>query len=145
MKFSLFLVPLALGLLACSNSTAKKEKTAEDPVNREDCVEVLYFHGKQRCATCVAIEKNTRETIETQFAEELENGTLVFRTIDISDPEKASLAEQDEVSWPSLFITEWEDGESQTENLTEYAFANARTAPEVFQKGLAEKIDEFLK
>lgn len=27
-------------------------------------VEVLYFHGKQRCATCIAIEKYAREVVE---------------------------------------------------------------------------------
>jgi hypothetical protein len=33
-----------------------------------DCVEVLCFHGKQRCATCIAIERNTREVLEKEFA-----------------------------------------------------------------------------
>ena len=31
-------------------------------------VEVLYFHGKQRCATCICIEKYAREVVEKQFA-----------------------------------------------------------------------------
>ena len=55
-------------------------------MEQKDHVEVLYFHGKQRCATCMAIEKNAKEVVEVQFANELKNGTLVFRTIDISDP-----------------------------------------------------------
>ena len=29
-----------------------------------DCVEVIYFHGKQRCPTCMAIEKHAREVVE---------------------------------------------------------------------------------
>lgn len=33
-----------------------------------DCVEVLCFHGKQRCATCIATERNTREVLEKEFA-----------------------------------------------------------------------------
>lgn len=50
----------------------------------KDRVEILYFHGKQRCATCMAIEKNAQEAVESQFADELKNGTVVFKTIDIS-------------------------------------------------------------
>ena len=42
-------------------------------------VEVLYFHGKQRCATCIAIEKYAREVVEKDFANEQKN--LNFRLI----------------------------------------------------------------
>ena len=35
-----------------------------------DHVEVMYFHGKQRCATCMAIEKYAREVVEKDFANE---------------------------------------------------------------------------
>ena len=34
----------------------------------KDHVEVMYFHGKQRCVTCMAIEKNAREVVEKDFA-----------------------------------------------------------------------------
>ena len=34
-------------------------------------VEVLYFHGKQRCVTCKAIEKYTREVVYTDFADQV--------------------------------------------------------------------------
>ena len=42
-------------------------------------VEVLYFHGKQRCATCMAIEKNARNAVNTQLASELKNGKVVSK------------------------------------------------------------------
>ena len=47
-------------------------------------VEVLYFHGKQRCATCIAIEKYAREVVEKDFANEQKKGRVVFRVVDIS-------------------------------------------------------------
>lgn len=31
-------------------------------------VEVLYFHGKQRCATCRAIEKYTKDVVDNDLA-----------------------------------------------------------------------------
>ena len=108
-------------------------------------MEVLYFHGKKRCATCMAIEKNTKDVIETQFADELENGTVIFRIIDISEPENEKIADKYEVTWSSLFVSQWKDGKETYENLTEYAFANARTSPDIFKSGLTEKINELLK
>ena len=46
----------SLALVACGTST-KPESTAQ-AVPVCDCVEVLYFHGKRCCATCLAIDKN---------------------------------------------------------------------------------------
>lgn len=102
-------------------------------------MEVLYFHGKQRCATCMAIEKNAKEAVEAQFADELKNGTVVFKSIDISKAENEKIAEKYEVTWSSLFICKWKNGKETHENLTEYAFANARTAPDTFKSGVIEK------
>lgn len=81
---------ICCGLTACDNNGTKKSASTDveqaQQLEQKDHVEVLYFHGKQRCATCMAIEKNAKEVVEVQFANELKNGTLVFRTIDISDP-----------------------------------------------------------
>lgn len=128
-------------LLGCGGRTA----TNREPVPDErDRVEVLYFHGKQRCATCTAIEKNARETVETLFADEAEGGAVVFRSVDISAPENERLAEAYQVAWSSLFVSRWRDGRETRENLTEFAFGNARTAPDAFRSGLARKIEDAL-
>lgn len=144
MKKLLVLLTLTLGLVACGNGNAKSKKSAT-PENTKDRTEVLYFHGKQRCATCMAIEQNTRAVVEEQFADELKNGTLVFRIIDISEPENEAIADKYEVTWSSLIVSRWQGGKESAENLTEYAFANARTAPETFREGLAAKIRELQK
>lgn len=44
--------------------------------NLRDRVEVLYFHGKQRCATCMAIEQQAREVVEKDFANEQKSGKI---------------------------------------------------------------------
>lgn len=140
---------MCIGLTACGNGNVKKngtmnvEQTASQEVN--DHVEILYFHGKQRCATCMAIEKNAKEVIEAQFAEEIKNGTVVFKTIDISQPENGMIVEKYEVTWSSLFISKWKDGEEVYENLTKYAFANARNNPDAFKNEISSKIRTALE
>lgn len=139
------LLMLCLGLFACCNGNTKSKKAETKTANKKDCVEVLYFHGKQRCATCMAIEKNATEAIETQFADELKNGTVVFKTMDISLPENEAVADKYEVTWSSLVLCKWKDGKETYENLTEYAFANARNAPDTFRSGVIEKVGAMLK
>lgn len=135
---------LCLGVLACGNGDPKAQKgNAQE--NTKDRIEVLYFHGKQRCATCTAIEQRTKETLEGQFDDELKNGTIVFRVIDISQPENEALANKYQVTWSSLFVCRWKEGKETPENLTEFAFGNARTAPEAFKSGLASRIRELQK
>lgn len=43
------------------------------------------------------------------------------------------------------FRCKWKDGKETYENLTEYAFANARTAPDTFKNGITEKVRTLLK
>ena len=140
---------ICLGLSACGSNDAKKDSTTNVEQTQlqetKDRVEILYFHGKQRCATCMAIEKNAKEALEAQFADELKNGTVVFKTIDISKAENEKIAKKYEVTWSSLFVSKWKDGKETYENLTEYAFANARTAPDTFKNGVIEKVKTLLK
>ena len=135
------LFALTIGLMSCGNG----DNTANAKSPDTDRVEVIYFHGKQRCATCMAIEKYTNEVVNTLFANELENGTVVFKTVDISTPEGEKIADKYEVTWSSLFVNKWKGGEESRNNLTEFGFGNARKNPDGFKKGLADKIRQSLK
>ncbi len=132
---------LMIGLMSCGSG----ENTASAKSTQKDRVEVIYFHGKQRCATCMAIEKNTREVINSLFAKELKNGKVVFKIVDISTPEGEKIADRYEVTWSSLFVNKWKGGKETRNNMTEFAFGNARKNPDAFKKGLANKIHQSRK
>ena len=142
MKKFLFLLTLLAGAVSCSGGGSSTAQAAE-PV--KDHVEVIYFHGKQRCATCMAIEKEAKALVENRFAEEVKKGKVVFRVIDISDSKNEKMADSYEVSWSSLYVTGFKGGKEKRENLTQFGFGNARSNPERFWKGLAEKINAALK
>ena len=129
----ILLLTMCLSLFACGNKNTKGSK-AQEQQPPKDHVEVLYFHGKQRCITCAAIEKNTKE-----------DGSLVFKSIDISQSENEEIINKYEVTWSSLFITKWKNGKDSTENLTEYAFAKALSAPDTFKANVTQKIRQLLK
>lgn len=142
MKKVLLMFVLCIGAAACGNGNAKYESKAEKQV-KNDVVEVLYFHGKQRCATCVAIENNTKELVESTFADKLKSGKLVFKSVDITKEE--TLADKYEVGWSSLFIVDYDmNGNEIAKNMTEFAFSNARTYPDNFKKVVTEQINTML-
>ena len=144
MKRTLVLMTVSLILLACgekSNAVTVKEQSGQV----KDFVEVLYFHGKQRCVTCRSIEQNTKELLKSKFQRQMKVGKVVYRVIDISKKENARIAEKHEVSWSSLFLVQHKKGKEKAEKLTEFAFGHSRTQPEAFKRSIAEKINQALK
>lgn len=147
MKKIVLMAVACLTLASCGMGT-KNESSAqvtEVGVPAHDCVEVLYFHGKQRCATCMAIEKNASEAVLKEFAEEIKKGDVVFRVIDIPKEENEAIAEKYEVTWSSLFVVGHKDGKESVENMTDFAFKNARQSPEEFKSGVVATVREMLK
>lgn len=138
----LVLIALCLGMTACSNSGESRQPEAAKA--KGDVVEVLYFHGKQRCATCIAIEKYTKDLLAAQYGAQQRDSMLVFRNVDLT--EEKQLADKYEVTWSSLVVVDHNaDGSEKPVNMTEFAFRNARKSPDKFKAGLARQIDEMLK
>ena len=114
MKRTLVLMMVSFILLACGEkSNAVTAKAQSGQVN--DFVEILYFHGKQRCMTCRSIEQNTKELLESMFQRQMKEGKVVFRVIDISKKENARIAEKYEVTWSSLFLVQHKNGKEKAE------------------------------
>lgn len=82
------------------------------------------------------------EVIESEFAAQLADSTLVLRIVDITD--NGELADRYEVTWSSLLVNRHDDGQESVNDLTQFAFANARTNPEKFKAGLKAEIEKFL-
>ncbi|MEG0456404.1 MAG: nitrophenyl compound nitroreductase subunit ArsF family protein [Bacteroides sp.] len=144
MKKFLFVLLAIIGLTSCGNNQKSNAHTAI-PTAQKEYVEVLYFHGKQRCVTCNAIEKLTGEVMEKDFAKQVENGKVVFKVIDISTGEGEKIADKYEVTWSSLYINQWKDGKETQNNMTDFGFSYAKDSPDTFKSEIKKKIEELLK
>lgn len=144
MKKVLFILMAIVALTSCGNNQTANAQTSSKATQKE-YVEVLYFHGKQRCVTCNAIEKLTKEVIDKDFAQQLKDGKIIFKVIDISTKEGEKIADKYEVTWSSLYINKWKDGKEVKNNMTDFGFSYAKSSPDVFKAGAKKKIDELLK
>lgn len=129
---------------ACGGKT-ENGNVKETTVAAKNYVEVIYFHGKQRCATCRAIEQVTREVVEQQFAEQVKNGTVKLRIVDISDPKNEQIADKYEIAFSSLLVVKHIGQNETVVNLTDDGFSYARNEPETFKKKLTESIKANLQ
>ena len=97
----LFLIAISLLLFSCSGKPKTENK--QEVSAQGDRVEVIYFHGKQRCVTCRAIEQLTNEVLEATFKNQIDKGAVVYKVIDISDPQNEAIADKYEVTWSSVY------------------------------------------
>ena len=139
----LFLIAISLLLFSCSGKPKTENK--QEVSAQGDRVEVIYFHGKQRCVTCRAIEQLTNEVLEATSKNQIDKGAVVYKVIDISDPQNEAIADKYEVTWSSLYINGWKGGKETVNNMTEFSFANAKGSPDIFKEGIKNKINELLK
>jgi len=82
-------------------------------------VEVIYFHRTQRCYSCRYAGDTTKYAVETYYSQELANGKLVFKTLNLQDPANAAIVEKYGAYTSSLFINEIKDGTDHIEAVTD--------------------------
>lgn len=129
-----FLSILTIVLLSMAGCSAPQAAPLEAPTG--DGVQVFYFHGKQRCATCNAIEQRATEVVNT-----LCDSTLTFTVVDLSTAEGAAVAANFEVASSALVLCQWRNVQPvQHIDLTNMAFASARSNPDKFKQSLTDEI-----
>ncbi len=83
--------------------------TENEPGN--DAVMVYYFHGNMRCPTCRAIESQAHETVESDFASQLESGEVIWKVVNYDQPAGAELGRRFEVHDPVVVVARTSGGE----------------------------------
>lgn len=118
-------------------TTVQNEKASSIETANEAKVMVYYFHGKQRCKTCLAVQKVAEETIGSKFSD---NPEVKFVEIDISDKANQELVDKYEISWSSLVLA---TSESHLD-ITDQAFSLAVGNPEALTNLLTEETIKLL-
>ena len=142
MKKSILIGFFALLLVACGGNTQKNNGQATGMETKEQMadastVNVYYFHGKQRCKTCIAVGDVTEKTIKELYAD---NSHVKFIEVKTDEEQNASLVEKYEVTWNALIIAK---GDNNIE-ITKEAFANALNSPEKLTDLIKTEVDKRL-
>ncbi|MDD2241933.1 MAG: nitrophenyl compound nitroreductase subunit ArsF family protein [Bacteroidales bacterium] len=132
-------------LMCFSGIATAQQKKVVKKASPNTVVEVLYFHGKQRCPTCISIGDNSIDVVNKDFAKQLKSGQVKFREIDISTPDGEKIADLYHVTWSSLYVNQWKNGKENRNDMTRFGFENARNNTEAFRSGLKNKINQLLK
>ena len=75
-----------------------------------DGLTVYYFHSNTRCPTCQSIEAQAHETVQADFAEQLDSGEMVWKTINYEEPAASELATKFEIQMPVVVLARKKEG-----------------------------------
>ncbi len=140
MKNLMILGLLSLVLFSCGQTTGSKETNTEQTTliaSNDAKVKVYYFHGKQRCVTCVTAQQVAEEAIKENFAD---NPDVAFIEIDVSEPGNEELAEKYEAVFSTLIIA----NDSQYKDVTKECFALAKGNPADLKALIVKETNAFL-
>lgn len=121
---------VAILLLCFSGFFAVYAQTGTKPLG----VEVLYFYGKHRCATCNAVEKVTKDALKQYYGDQ-----LTLQSINREDEKNSVLVKKYQVAGQSLLIVKG----NKKEDLTNIAFMNAERSPYRLKMKIKETIDKM--
>jgi hypothetical protein len=80
-------------------------EAAEEPAPERRVV-AFYFHRTKRCPTCLKIERYSEEALRRGFSEELEEGLLEWRTVNLDEAENEHFVQEFGLSFQSLLLVE---------------------------------------
>ena len=123
-KFVAILLICFTGILAVYAQTGTKPSG----------VEVLYFYGKHRCATCNAVEKVTKDALKLYYGDQLK-----LQLINREEEKNRALVNKYQVAGQTLLIVKG----NKKEDLTSIAIMNAERSPYRLKTKIKETIDKM--
>jgi hypothetical protein len=99
---SILILSFLILLTACQNNEPKKIIYSE--IEKADKVEIIHFHSTYQCYSCMYIGDKTLEVLEKNFAKEMENEKIVFKTINVDKKENSEIVDKYKAIGSSLFF-----------------------------------------
>ena len=130
--------------IATADTLPKNSSNAGKAVAADAKVQVTYFHMTRRCPTCKLLEEYSKETVEKHFTEELNQGKILFRIINLDIPENKHFVKDYNLVTKSLIVSlNKNQKEIRWKNLPDI-WKHVRNR-ERFEDYVRSQIEEFLK
>jgi len=84
------------------------------PAVSSDYVQAYYFHATRRCATCMKLAQYSRTSIETNFNDQLKNGTLRYAEVNFDEPENRHFLQDYNLIYRSVVLVRYKYGKQVT-------------------------------
>lgn len=126
-------------LFVCSFSFSAEKA----PIGETKKVIVYYFHGDFRCSNCIKFEEYAKETVETNFKEQLDSGKLEYKVVNVDRKENAHFVDDYKLYTKSLVLSLVKDGKEVKSKNLEKIWNYVRNKDQ-YIKYVTDEVNSFL-
>ena len=116
---------------------------AKPPTESPAKVVVYYFHNNFRCAKCRKFESYSKETLQTDFSDALNDGRLEWKVINFEEPVNKHFVGDYQLYTKSIIVAKHQDGrQTEWKNLEKiWDLVGDKT---VFVKYIKDEVSAYL-
>lgn len=93
---------LALAVLFLAPFQTRAAKAVKAP---KVIVDVYYFHGNQRCMSCMKIEAYTKEAVEQKFSADIKKNRVVMHVVNLDTPGNEHYIQDFKINAKTVVVT----------------------------------------
>jgi hypothetical protein len=112
------------------------------PANR---VDIVMFHPKVRCASCISVEARTKALLDDAFKDVMASGKLTFQSYELQDKQNAAIVKKYGAASSQLFITTVKNGVETIKHIEEVWMPQLLNSGPAFDEFLRKTISQSLK
>jgi len=131
-------------LRPAQESQDQQVQTVEVATQQNDKTMVYYFHGATRCKTCRSIEALTIEALETEFPEQIAEGSLVIKSVNLDEAANQHFVQDFELSVRSVVLERIADGQHKEWKSLNSVWDRIHGEPQDFMQFIQDQAHQFL-
>jgi len=122
------------------SASCQKARAIKTVVTNSTKVEVYYFHFTRRCATCQAVETESKKAIAALYPAQSKKGLITFKSVNLDEKGTETLAKKCNAEGQALLVIKG----NKRNDLTDKGFMYALNNPEKLKVELKKAIDPLL-
>jgi hypothetical protein len=119
--------------------------TTKTPPVLSNRVDVIYFHTKLRCVTCLCFEKQVTNLINKYYQSDIDSGRLIYRVLNVQEQQNVALAKKYVAVGSQLFINSVINDFDNIEDIQDIWSWDCVNNPSRFDVKIKSVIDAYLK
>jgi len=120
-----------------TGTTIAADRKTQAAISKPAKVEVYYFHFTRRCATCQAVETESKKAVATLYPTQAKKGLITFKSVNLDDKGTETIAKKCKAEGQALLVIR----AGKRIDLTDKGFMYALNSPEKLKAELKKAID----
>lgn len=87
---------------SCIGQAEQTQTSTESQLTSQ--VGVYYFHFTRRCATCIAVEENSKKAVEELYPDQVKTGEYFFKGVNLDEESSKDIAKELGIGMQALLV-----------------------------------------